>query len=252
MMTAILVTNGNSGPALVAQSPQGVAASGRDEDLEGVLEVQIEDADTGVKLHHFLDTGNEKVRLRGRPDGAEFQGLTSGSRVRVHGRRSDNSTLELANTGGNVTTLALAAPNTFGEQRTAVILVNFQDDASQPYAWSHAANVTFGQVNDFYRENSYSQTWITGDVFGWFTIPMSATSCDYNQIANLADQAATRPGANLAPTRASCTGFHGTRARGGGSARWSPSVARGSRAHIRSRSSRMSWATTSGTTIPTR
>ena len=197
VFTAVMVAATMSGSGLMAQSAQGLAASGRDEDVEGVLEVQIEDANDGVKLHHFLDTGNEKIRLRGRPDGAEFQGLTSGSRVRVHGRRSDNATLELSNTGGNVTTLALAAPNTFGEQRVAVIMVNFRDLAQQPYTYSDAANVTFGQVSDFFAKNSYNQTWLTGDVFGWFTIGMDSTNCDVNQIAALADQAASAAGARL-------------------------------------------------------
>ena len=189
-------------PQLIAQSAQG-----RDEDLEGELEVQIEDGPTASRLHHFLDTGSEKIRLRGKPDGSDFQGLTSGSRVRVRGRRSDASTLELGNNGGNVTTLSLASPNTFGEQRVAVILVNFQDLATQPYTWSDAANVTFSQTSDFFRENSYGQTWLTGDVFGWFTIAMNSTVCDVNTLASLADQAASRAGANLSSYTRRVYGF---------------------------------------------
>jgi hypothetical protein len=57
--------------------------------------------------------------------------------------------------------------------------------------------VTFGPVSDFFRENSYQQTWLTGDVFGWFTIAENSTSCDTSAIATQA-QAGPPPGVNLA------------------------------------------------------
>ena len=59
-------------------------------------------------------------------------------------------------------TLALASPNTFGEQRVAVILVNFQNLMAAPYTAGTAQSVTFGEVNQFYLDNSYGQTSITG------------------------------------------------------------------------------------------
>src|SRR5262245_36865861 len=131
-------------PHLGAQAPQGVAA-GREQDLEGVLEVLIEDAPNGAVVHNFLNTDTEHIRLNGRPDRGELQGLVSDTRIKVHGRRIDSNNLELGG-GGSVSTVALAAPNTFGEQRTIVIMVNFQDDTSQPQSWSNAADVTFNQV----------------------------------------------------------------------------------------------------------
>ena len=93
--------------------------------------------------------------------------------------------------------MALASPNTFGQQRVAVIMVNFQDKQTQPHAWTHAQDVTFNQTNAFFLENSYGQTSLTGDVFGWFTIAQSSTVCDYNTLAAQADQAASNAGVNL-------------------------------------------------------
>ena len=78
-----------------------------------------------------------------------------------------------------------------------MILVNFQDNPSIPYNYSTAQDVTFNSTNAFYLENSYGQTWLTGDVFGWYTLPMSTGTCDYNQVASLADQAAAAQGVNL-------------------------------------------------------
>jgi len=55
----------------------------------------------------------------------------------------------------------------------------------------------FGTTSDFYSEASYGQTWLTGDVYGWYTIPVSYTTCDTTAIANNAKQAAVAAGANL-------------------------------------------------------
>jgi hypothetical protein len=116
--------------------------------------------------------------------------------VRARGRLRANNVLELSSSQDSVTTMALASPNTFGEQRVIVMLVNFQD-TTVPYSWSLAQDVTFNKTNNFFQENSYGQTWLTGDVYGWYTIPLSKSGCDYNQIASLADQAATAQGVNL-------------------------------------------------------
>ena len=169
-----------------------------DQFVEGTLEVQVEDSVTGAKIEQFLDTGTRRLRLH-------FPGpapaYSSGHRVRMRGRIR-GETLELSSATGDVTVLALSTSNTFGEQKTAVILVNFQDNPAVSYSAAAAYATTFQTTSDFFRENSYGQTWLTGDVFGWFTLAMpSASNCDYNRIAQLADQAATASGVNLGQYR---------------------------------------------------
>lgn len=196
-------SNGDASQRAVARfgGPQVHTASA--DEIEGVLEVTVEDhSDNKTVFHHVLNTANGKIRLREAPGRSDLAGLTTGAHVRVRGQRLQDGTLELqsAGTSGSttsVTTMGLASPNTFGVQKTVVIMVNFQDDQSQPYNWAHVADVTFNQVSNFFLENSYGQTSLVGDVYGWFTIPMSAGVCDNNQIANLADQAATNSGVNL-------------------------------------------------------
>jgi hypothetical protein len=92
---------------------------------------------------------------------------------------------------------APAVAATTGEQKTAVILVNFQDETSQPISAAAAQSLVFGDVSDFYWEASYQKTFFSGNTFGWFTIPVSKSSCDINLIAQKADQAATASGVNL-------------------------------------------------------
>jgi hypothetical protein len=159
--------------------------------------VEYECGRSQSRLLHTLHTSNGR-RLRLRFDGAPPD-LLSGSRVRVKGILQGEETLALsASSPGSVQALSPASPNTFGDQRVIVILVNFQDNQSAPYTAASARATSFQSVNNFYAENSYGQTSISGDVFGWYTIPMSGSLCDTGQIATLAEQAAvTLGGANL-------------------------------------------------------
>src|SRR6185295_7834782 len=48
------------------------------------------------------------------------------------------------------------------------------------------------------KEGSSGQTWLTGDIFGWFPIAADSTTTDYQLVASLARSAATASGVNLA------------------------------------------------------
>jgi M6 family metalloprotease-like protein len=85
-----------------------------------------------------------------------------------------------------------------GEQRTAVILVNFQDKpADKPWTTEQVRSTVFGTVSNFYRENSFQQAWLAGEVFGWYTISQASATCDQLQIASEAKAAASAAGVNL-------------------------------------------------------
>lgn len=201
---------GTSSARVGAQNPNASAVAGANSqapqgpevEITGTLQVLVEDAIDHVTLHHFLDTNAGRIRLTEKFGSSELGDLETGAEIKVRGRKNQtNTALELSgktsSSSGSVTTLALAAPNTFGEQKTVVLLVNFQDNQATPQNWTDAAYVTFGQVSDYDRAVSYNQTWLTGDVYGYFTIPMSGSVCDANQLASLADQAATNSGVNL-------------------------------------------------------
>src|SRR5262245_25843634 len=167
-------------------------------ELEGILEVLHEDRDPGSRYVYHLQTATERLELR---FAADAPALQTGDRVRARGMRA-NGVLALSGSS-DVQTLTAALPNTFGAQKTIVILVNFYDKATQPYSVSTAESV-FNTTSNFDLENSFTQTWLTGvnsgssaDVFGWFTINQSSTVCASGTTASLADQAATAAGANL-------------------------------------------------------
>ena len=169
-------------------------------ELDGELEVIYAENEAQSELHYYLKTGDKRIELHfrgsGRPD------LMTGNFVHVRGVQV-NEDIAVDGAGDGSTSLTQAtsspaiAPNTFGEQKVLVLMVNFVDKATQPWTAAQARDIVFNQVNNFYKESSYQQTWLTGDVFGWYTLPISSATCDQNAIATYAKQAATAAGVNL-------------------------------------------------------
>jgi hypothetical protein len=207
--------------------------------LEGELEITYQDFKDGHhKLSYSLKQSNgTRVPLQFTKESPTH--LLTGDHVRANGQLSGGGLLlysgstsvtktTTSTTSGDATGTSTASsipvPNTFGAQSTLVILVNFQDDAIQPYTVADAQNMFFSSANNFFIENSYQQTSITGDVVGWYTIPVSVTSCDLSQIATDAQSAASAAGVNLSaytryvfafPYDAACGGMAGASTVGG-------------------------------------
>jgi len=92
---------------------------------------------------------------------------------------------------------APARAATTGEQKTAVILVNFQDFPSQPISVADAHALVFGTTSDYYWEASYQKTFLSGDTLGWFTIPVNESLCNNTVFAQEADKIAIASGVDL-------------------------------------------------------
>ena len=161
---------------------------------EGELEILHEDRDPGSRYLYFLKYKEERFSLH---FAAHPPTLQTGSHVRVKGVRVERA-LALESGRTSVQALATVQPNSFGEQRTIVILVNFQDKPTEkPYSLDYARGVFFGTSSQFFLEASYQQAWLAGDVVGWYTIPLNSTVCDYSKLATEAKSAATSAGVNL-------------------------------------------------------
>ena len=172
--------------------------------LQGELEVTIEDGYNDSRLYynllssanrialHFseappeLQTGDE-VQIDGVQLGSDVAVNTAGLTVVAGGFKPELKTQFQAQA---VTPL----PNTFGAQKTLVMLVNFQDNTSQPFTPSAAQSMTFTTASNFWLENSFQQTWLTGDVAGWYTLPITSTACNTSSIQTYAQQAAQNAG----------------------------------------------------------
>ena len=86
-----------------------------------------------------------------------------------------------------------------GEQKSLVFLVNFQENPNDlPMSVDAARSLVFDTVNDFYRTASYNQMWLSGDVAGTFTVPMSNQVCnDAKAVADAVNAQATAAGVAL-------------------------------------------------------
>ena len=179
--------------------------------LEGELEVFYEDYEDHSKsrLHHVLKTADERVELHVSKN-TDVNQLHSGLRVSAKGWSIDgndnalfldedknsiiisaqDSTSTSTTSSGTTTT---SIDGTFGEQKTLVLLLNFRDKVQEPWTVQEAEELVFGTVNDFYRENSNDQTWLSGEVSGYLTLAVDEV-CDINTIDNYAKQAATNNG----------------------------------------------------------
>ena len=173
---------------------------------QGVLEVLYEmqgtpSKTTGAVMRHYLQTSNGRIALRFAADPPHH--LLTGSVVRVHGvlLSSDLALASGANSTSNTslqTVSAASAPSTAGPVNTLVIMVNFQDTpTAQPWTASAVQNMVFTQTSNWDMENSFQSTWLTGDVAGWFTLPVASTNCDTGSIKSDALSAAQAAGYNL-------------------------------------------------------
>ena len=174
-------------------------------EMDGELEVLHEDRAQGSRFVYKLKAFGIDYSLNFRKSPPTQ--MTSGNRVRVHGVRVNNA-LAL-DSGANVQAAAAPiAPNTFGQQNTIVILVNFRNNTAQPYDTT-AAGTVFNTTSNFFTENSYQQTYLNTTIRGWYTLDMDAPYyvtnadgtktyyCDYSSIASKADAAATGAGVTL-------------------------------------------------------
>ncbi|WP_136487641.1 NEW3 domain-containing protein [Vibrio sp. H11] len=179
--------------------------------LDGELEVFYEDYEDHSKsrLRHILKTANGRIELH-MAEKSAVQSFSSGEKVRAHGWRFDNSeestnslvlendpeALALLAQDGTSTTGSSASTNTFGEQRTLVMLINFQDNIQEPWTAQETQDLVFGPVSDYYKENSDGRTWLTGDVVGYYTLPIAST-CDSWDIYVNAKQMAEDSGVDV-------------------------------------------------------
>ena len=134
---------------------------------------------------YFLRTGKTRYELHPTQKIGE---RVSGKKIKIFGVKIGNHFVFNPETTENSKVLA-ASLDTIGDQKVAVILVNFQNNTSQPFNKAFAADMVFNTVNSYYKENSFNKASLSGEVFGWYTLPVNQT-CTYSTIQNEAIKAA--------------------------------------------------------------
>ena len=193
LLVAVLVTS--------LLLPSAAAAGSGWKSLEGTLVVAHgEDYSKGAPRSVWftrLRTASGEVALSfagKRPDG-----FLNGAKVRVRGQLA-GGTLAVGSARADAqVTQAVAAVT--GEKRLAVLLLKFAATDPEPYTVAGAQAATFtngNSVANYFAEESYGLMTVAGDVFGYYTISINTSTCDYTDIGNKARAAATAAGINLA------------------------------------------------------
>ncbi|HEY0879694.1 MAG TPA: Ig-like domain-containing protein [Zeimonas sp.] len=219
--------------ALVEQS---VDARGR------VVGMLIDDIENGTSEHPLfleLEEGNgQRLSLAWSRDAipeeqmmglidqrVRMRGLRVGNRL-VVGSREEIETATYGGTAGSTTMAMSTTPLVSGDQRTLVILGNFQDKTIG-CSVSDVQNRLFGStasVDRILRESSRDAVTFSGNVVGPFTIPYSGSgTCDYQAWGGAIDKAAKAAGIDFSgyarisyalPSNGTC-GFSGIANLGG-------------------------------------
>jgi hypothetical protein len=183
--------------ALAAPAAPAVAT----QTLEGVLSIRHgDDFNSGRISGHayFLLNGNDETELTFQGDAPDD--AINGAKVRVHGVGEGKRFLVAAGGTQKLSGASTSTAVSTGAERIAIVLLNFSNDTSQPYTPAFAAGVAFTNANSvaaYYAESSYGQLTLSGDVFGWFTIPDSNANCATGIWAASATTLATTAGVNL-------------------------------------------------------
>lgn len=135
--------------------------------------------------------------------------ISGGSRVRIKGVVLAEDVALDSGTSGiqplSAQTVTSPTLDVRGNQRMAVIMVNFQDDPRRIFTADQLRRFIFDytkpSVNDYYKETSFDQLSWSGDIYGWYTVsrrmddPCSVWSgLSWTLLAN---DAATNAGVNL-------------------------------------------------------
>ncbi len=176
-------------------------------EIEGTITTSIGDIfeQKDSVIEYKVDTGqSDSTELHFVDSKPLYQ---TGSRVKIQGISLEN---ELIVTPSNDSVQVITdTPKVLGVStpyKVAVIMMNFQNNTSQPQTENQIRAITFTDTdtngaNAFYKESSHnllnltSNTRIDGDIFGWYTIPTTNTTyCNQFSWASMAKTLAQNDG----------------------------------------------------------
>ncbi len=143
-----------------------------------------------------LKTASGEVSLAFK--GSRPAGFFNGAKVRVRGTMSGH-TLTVGSNKADAAVQTVAAAST-GTKKLAVLLLKFAELDPEPYTAAQAQGVIFTDANsvaNYFAEESYGLMTVTGDVFGYYTISINTSTCDYTDIGNKGRAAAAAAGVDL-------------------------------------------------------
>ena len=154
---------------------------------QGVLQVMhIDLMDESARDQYTLATSDGKF-IDLRFFGGIPQELVSGVKVRLEGLRLDDSLLvdtresdsiriiPDSQKSGFISPASAAVADAFGVQKTLVLMANFRNTTQPSLTKSYLTDMVFNKIDSYFKEVSYGNISFSGDVFGWYALPIDQT-----------------------------------------------------------------------------
>lgn len=160
---------------------------------EGILEINHTDFLDGSGQNQYIIVTSSGKRIILHSAFRPHINLISGARVRVEGFLIDDHLIFDGDSEGSLKVLKYKSARFWGDsahaaisaslgvQKTIVLLVNFQNTVQPNLTHTEVQDIIFNKVNSYYLETSYNKTSFSGDVFGWYAIPIDQT-CSFPSV----------------------------------------------------------------------
>lgn len=160
--------------------------------IKGEIQItQVDDFNNTKKnrIEYYMTNPTERVQLLGR----SLDRFQPRQTVAIDGYRLGNVLINTqssfpitaTNTGLSLISVPKAqqldiALGSLVMHKTLVLLVDYTDTASNPpFNRTRAKDLIFsGQIQKYFKENSYNRTQLSGDVYGWITLPKDGSDCN--------------------------------------------------------------------------
>jgi hypothetical protein len=182
--------------AAIASIGVSAAPAGARDAYKGRLDIRhTDDMSHGKSSTRYTLRESKDKRYTVRP--ALPPNFPSGSKVVVRGTKRGSVIRGAVRPQPGV---RAATAGVIGEYKTAVLLFNFADDRTEPWTSTFVRDRFFGtgsSIDTFFKEQSWNQVDLTGEVYGWYELNANGAGCDVDAWAAEADSKATTAGVPL-------------------------------------------------------
>lgn len=156
------------------------------ENISGKLEILAAiytDKKTEAIEYHLIDKNGKRYRLYFYP--TIPKNLRTGQEITIKNafllpQEQGKFSVLLVDSKTMVIGKIVELPDAFGDQHAVIFALNFSDKPQEkPFTLDEIKKTSIEDVSKVYDEYSFHQASVSGDVFGWFTLPyLSTDSCD--------------------------------------------------------------------------
>ncbi|WP_417861544.1 Ig-like domain-containing protein [Winogradskyella sediminis] len=164
--------------------------------LEGTVSIEYEDFESHSQLRYWLTDGEnsrkelalqkapgwmksgQKIRVTGSPQGKKFQVEDNAVTLLLSSDGSGSTTSTSTTSGSNISV---------SDRSILVAIVDFDTALNETVTESAMDELVFSTANTYFKEVSYGQTSLSGNVVSGVTVSLDPSICDTYALASAAD-----------------------------------------------------------------